>query len=566
MVLKIGTRSSKLAIWQASAVKEILDEHGVESEIVEFTSLGDRSLGGNLSSSVGQFIHSIDNELVQESIDIAVHSSKDVPVEIPKVIENLAYLERGTTADLVLTKYRKDIPSLEETLDSNSSMNISDILEKFEHGSTFGTVSGRRQSFLLSTRPDIIPISVRGHVQTRIKRLIEGRADAIILAEIGLQRLRSTGLLEQFEGKISAYRINEMQWPTAPGQGAICVHCKADRFEDLSKIRELINDSQTEQDVNAERNILQKLGGGCLYPAGISVSDGYAEIRISPSNWREIFCRGKQFNTAVFSGSISTLDIKPPRVENEEDKELVNTPRIISTLNSDRISSVLNQSDIPMKNLPVVELIPNFESWPKDFLSPLGSKKDWPYLVLTSPFAAKCAIQISKQNPDIERIQWIAIGEGTARACFKEGVTVAVCAKARNSEELLHFISSNLSTNTNLLIPRSNLASNDLENGLKENGFQVKSWIGYENAPKSVENLSVNPDDVLLLSSSSSAISWSQNELDVPKQILCMGIKAKNTIKSLDCFKNSQVSVLEGPTTDFLIQWWNKYRGNRDRD
>ena len=566
MVLKIGTRSSKLAIWQASAVKEILDEHGVESEIVEFTSLGDRSLGGNLSSSVGQFIHSIDNELVQESIDIAVHSSKDVPVEIPKVIENLAYLERGTTADLVLTKYRKDIPSLEETLDSNSSMDISDILEKFEHGSTFGTVSGRRQSFLLSTRPDIIPISVRGHVQTRIKRLIEGRADAIILAEIGLQRLRSTGLLEQFEGKISAYRINEMQWPTAPGQGAICVHCKADRFEDLSKIRELINDSKTEQDVNTERNILQKLGGGCLYPAGISVSDGYAEIRISPSNWREIFCRGKQFNTAVFSGSISTLDIKPPRVENEEDKELVNTPRIISTLNSDRISSVLNQSDIPMKNLPVVELIPNFESWPKDFLSPLGSKKDWPYLVLTSPFAAKCAIQISKQNPDIERIQWIAIGEGTARACFKEGVTVAVCAKARNSEELLHFISSNLSTNTNLLIPRSNLASNDLENGLKENGFQVKSWIGYENAPKSVENLSVNPDDILLLSSSSSAISWSQNELDVPKQILCMGIKAKNTIKSLDCFKNSQVSVLEGPTTDFLIQWWNKYRGNRDGD
>lgn len=566
MVLKIGTRSSKLAIWQASAVKEILVEHGVESEIVEFTSLGDRSLGGNLSSSVGQFIHSIDNELVQGSIDIAVHSSKDVPVEIPELIENLAYLERGTTADLVLTKFRKDIPSLEETLDSKLSMDISDILDKFERGSTFGTVSGRRQSFLLSTRPDIIPLSVRGHVQTRIKRLIEGRADAIILAEIGLQRLRSTGLLQQFEGKISAYRINEMQWPTAPGQGAICVHCKADRFNDLSKIRELINNSQTEQNVNAERNILQKLGGGCLYPAGISVSDGYAEVKISPSNWREIFCRGNQFDTTVYSGPISTLDIKPPRTKNQHEKELANTPRIISTLNSDRISSVLSQSNIPMKNLPVVELLPNFESWPKDFLSSLGSKKDWPYLVLTSPFAAKCAIQISKQNPDIERIQWVAIGEGTARACFREGVTVAVCAKARNSEELLQFICSNLSTNTNLLIPRSNLASNDLENGLKEFGFEVKSWIGYENAPKSVENLSVNPDDVLLLSSSSSAISWSQNGLDVPEQILCMGIKAKDTIKSLDCFKNSQVSVLEGPTTDYLIQWWNKFRGNGNRN
>ena len=566
MVLKIGTRSSKLAIWQASAVKEILDEHGVESEIVEFTSLGDRSLGGNLSSSVGQFIHSIDNELVRESIDIAVHSSKDVPVEIPELIENLAYLERGTTADLVLTKFRKDIPSLEETLDSELSMDISDILDKFERGSTFGTVSGRRQSFLLSKRPDIIPLSVRGHVQTRIKRLIEGRADAIILAEIGLQRLRSTGLLQEFEGKISACRINETQWPTAPGQGAICVHCKADRFEELSKIREIINNSQTEKNVNAERNILQKLGGGCLYPAGISVSDGYAEIRISPSNWREIFCRGNQFDTTVFSGPISTLDVKPPSAKNQIEKELANTPRIISTLNSDRISSVLNQSNIPMKNLPVVELIPNFESWPKDFLSSRASKKDWPYLILTSPFAAKCAIQISKQNLDIERIQWVAIGEGTARECFREGVTVAVCAKARNAEELLNFICSNLSTNTNLLLPRSNLASNDLENGLKEYGFEVKSWIGYENAPKSVENLSVNPDDVLLLSSSSSAISWSQNGLDVPEQILCMGIKAKDTIQSLDCFKNSQVSVLEGPTTDYLIQWWKKFRGNGDRD
>ena len=566
MVLKIGTRSSKLAIWQASAVKEILDEHGVESEIVEFTSLGDRSLGGNLSSSVGQFIHSIDNELVRESIDIAVHSSKDVPVEIPELIENLAYLKRGTTADLVLTKFRKDIPSLEETLDSELSMDISDILDKFERGSTFGTVSGRRQSFLLSKRPDIIPLSVRGHVQTRIKRLIEGRADAIILAEIGLQRLRSTGLLQEFEGKISACRINEMQWPTAPGQGAICVHCKADRFEELSKIREIINNSQTEKNVNAERNILQKLGGGCLYPAGISVSDGYAEIRISPSNWREIFCQGNQFDTTVFSGPISTLDVKPPSAKNQSKKELANTPRIISTLNSDRISSVLNQSNIPMKNLPVVELIPNFESWPKDFLSSRTSKKDWPYLILTSPFAAKCAIQISKQNHDIERIQWVAIGEGTARACFREGVTVAVCAKARNAEELLNFICSNLSTNTNLLLPRSNLASNDLENGLKEYGFEVKSWIGYENAPKSVENISVNPDDVLLLSSSSSAISWSQNGLDVPEQILCMGIKAKDTIKSLDCFKNSQVSVLEGPTTDYLIQWWKKFRGNGNRN
>ena len=95
------------------------------------------------------------------------------------------------------------------------------MLERFDRGATFGTVSGRRQSFLLSQRPDIIPLAVRGHVETRIARLMQGRVDAIVLAETGLARLNSIGVLDDVKADISAFRIDPNDWPTAPGQARL---------------------------------------------------------------------------------------------------------------------------------------------------------------------------------------------------------------------------------------------------------------------------------------------------------------------------------------------------------
>ena len=95
--------------------------------------------------------------------------------------------------------------------------------------------------------------------------------------------------------EFSAIRISDSDWPTAPGQGAISVHCRTEEYEKLSEIREILNHEETEIDVNMEREILQSIGGGCLYPAGIKVRDGYANVQISPMNWKEIFSRGLPF-------------------------------------------------------------------------------------------------------------------------------------------------------------------------------------------------------------------------------------------------------------------------------
>ena len=193
MPIRIGTRSSNLAMWQAETVASALHEAGLETKIVQFKSMGDRSLGGNLSATVGQFIQLIDEKLNEGLVDIAVHSCKDVPTTPNDAITNLAYMERGATNDLILFKRQSEDSSLYEVLDGDTNTSLSDLLECIKHGSTFGTVSGRRQSLLLSRRPDLIPLSVRGHVETRIERLIEGRVDALILAEAGICRLRTTG-------------------------------------------------------------------------------------------------------------------------------------------------------------------------------------------------------------------------------------------------------------------------------------------------------------------------------------------------------------------------------------
>ena len=560
--IRIGTRTSNLAIWQATKVKEQLEHNGFETELVGISTSGDKSLGGDLSSSVGQFIHAVDNELMRNNIDIAVHSSKDVPVEINQEISNLAYLERGCTSDLLIFPSEPGFMTLEELFSSDLETSLDDAMSIIPKSGTVGTVSGRRQSFVLGKRPDIIPIAVRGQVETRLKRLKEGRVDAIILAEIGLKRLFEIDALEPWILEFSAFRITESEWPTAPGQGSISVHCKTEDFELLKEIRKILNHPETEKDVVAEREILTTLGGGCLYPAGIKVNNGIVNMQISPKNWRQIFCNGLKFENTKYNGPIVDLAIRLPQQEITEVIHQSDGPKLISTLNSERLAKVLSNDGIETLNQPVIELIPIEKNWPSNFLPDGSSRSTWPYLVLTSPFAAKCAIEMAQSNSELNRIQWLAIGEGTARACFMRGVTVSICAKSRNSAELIDFIDKKISREICLMIPRSNVASRDLVNSLTDLGFNVESWIGYENKTKQIDSIEMSEEDVLLLSSPSSARSWVENLLPIPKNILCMGKASQEEIDSLDYFSKSSVDILQGPTAEFVSKWWKNNRGD----
>ena len=559
--IKIGTRTSTLAMWQANKVRQILHDNGCKTEIVGISSQGDKSLGGDLASTVGQFIHAVDNELMAGNIDIAVHSSKDVPVKISDDIVNLAYLERGCTNDLLIFPKSKGHLSLGDLLNTDHTSSLTEALAVIPKSGTVGTVSGRRQSFILSQRPDVIPIAVRGQVETRLKRLRQGRVDAIVLAEIGLLRLHEIGALEDWILDFSAVRISDEQWPTAPGQGAISVHCRALDEGMLNHLRLALNHQKTADDVSKEREILTSVGGGCQYPAGIKVDGDDVSIQVSPQNWREVFCQGLKFDSMKYHGPLSKLEINLPNTQISTSQQVDNGPKLISTLNSNRLARILQNDGINVLNQPVIELIPKADNWPSGFIDNSVSRSQWPYLVLTSPFAAKCAIEVAKTNGDLNRIQWLAIGEGTARACFMRGVTVSICAKSRDSVELTEFIKNKIERNITLMIPRSNVGSTTFVDGLSELGFNVKTWVGYENQPKQVDKMPVADNDVLLLSSPSSARAWVENDLPIPKNILCMGKASQEEIESLQDFANSTVEVLQGPTAEFVAKWWKSARG-----
>ena len=560
--LRIGTRTSTLAMWQANCVEAIINNMGIETEIVGINSSGDKSLGGDLASSVGQFIHAVDAELISGSIDIAVHSSKDVPVTISAELTNLAYLERGYTNDVIIFRDSNGYHNLSDLLANRDDSTIDQALAVVPKSGMVGTVSGRRQSFVLSKRPDIIPIAVRGQVETRLKRLQEGRVDAIILAEVGLQRLHQVGALEPWVLSMGAMRINDIDWPTAPGQGAISVHCRTGDLDNFADLRVALNHLPTESDVINERKILSAIGGGCLYPAGIKVAGDTVAAQISPKNWREIFCQGLPYDSQRYTGSLSDYQPVLPTTSIEPRELNSSGPKIISTLNSDRLARILQNNSINVINQPVIELVAKPENWPTSFLNDNTSRANWPYLVLTSPFAARCAVEVAEDNPDLKRIQWLAIGEGTARACFMRGVTVSICAQARNSVELVDYINRMISRDITLMIPRSDVASSDLVDRLNALGFSTKSWIGYENRTKQIPAMPVSDDDVLLLSSPSSARAWVENSLPIPKNILCMGKSSLAEIDSLGYFTDSTVEILQGPTSEFVAKWWKENRGD----
>ena len=560
MTIRIGTRTSNLAMWQANKVSDLLEAEGLETEIIGINSQGDQSLGGDLSSSVGQFIHSVDAGLISRDIDIAVHSSKDVPVDVDINITNLAYLERGCTHDLLIFRKNESYPSLEKLLSSEEETELKDALSIIPKAGMVGTVSGRRQSFLLSNRPDIIPIAVRGQVETRLKRLSEDRVHGLILAEIGIKRLYEIGALPDWVLEFSAVRIEEGKWPTAPGQGALSVHCRAEDFDKFSHLRSILNHSETENDVKRERQILKSIGGGCLYPAGIKVNAGVASVQISPKNWREIFSKGLDFPIERYNGPSSEYVARLPEFVFPDEELISDGPKLVSTLNSNRLATVLQNNGINVVNKPVIDLVAKPENWPQSFIDESQPRSTWPYLVLTSPFAAKCAIEVSEQNTDLRRIQWLAIGEGTARACFLRGVTVSICANARDSKELIQYIVENIERDTKLMIPRSNVANETLTSSLVGYDFDVQSWVGYENRTKPVSMIDVDSDDVLLLSSPSSVRAWAENSLPIPRSILCMGKTSLEEIESMDYFDESEVEVLQGPTAEFVANWWKMRR------
>lgn len=247
-MVRIGTRSSELALRQARLVAAQLAERGVTSELVTYTTIGDRILDKPLSAigEKGLFTAELEADLISGRTDCAVHSLKDLPTADPEGLTIVALLEREDPRDAFVTR---------------PGVTARTLLE-LPQGARVGTSSLRRRAQLRALRPDLEVLELRGNVGTRLRKIDEGQVDAALLAAAGLRRL---GL-----GDRIVSLLDPPQWLGAPGQGAIAVQARANDEQMLHVLRTL-DHAPTRVAVTAERALLAALEGGCQVPIGAAL-------------------------------------------------------------------------------------------------------------------------------------------------------------------------------------------------------------------------------------------------------------------------------------------------------
>ncbi len=240
--ISIGSRGSKLALWQAEWVQARLQEKGFEVSIQKIKTTGDKILDVPLAKVGGKglFVKEIEEALLKNEIDLAVHSMKDVPSILPEALHMAAIPKRAHPLDALISRGGKKLSELPE-------------------GATIGTSSLRRQAQLSAIRPDLQFVSLRGNLDTRLRKLEEGQFDAIILASAGLRRLG-------WQDRITEDLSPDILLP-AIGQGALGIECRRDDTE-MNEILSFLNHPETALVVSAERDLLFRLEGGCQVPIG----------------------------------------------------------------------------------------------------------------------------------------------------------------------------------------------------------------------------------------------------------------------------------------------------------
>jgi hydroxymethylbilane synthase len=243
MLIKIGTRKSKLAMWQAYYVRDLLNRAGLETELVPIESQGDKVLSVSIAGigSKGVFTAELEQMLLDGGIDIAVHSAKDLPSALPEHFEIIAFTDREKVHD-VLVSNQLDIAL------KNSSDNL-----------LIGTSSTRRIAMLRHYYPGVKTIDVRGNLQTRISKMEGGLCDALLLAYAGVKRMDYGHMIRE--------ELNPAVFTPAAGQGSLAVEVSGTISPDKKELlKKLLNHPETEECLRAERAFLHTMEGGCNIP------------------------------------------------------------------------------------------------------------------------------------------------------------------------------------------------------------------------------------------------------------------------------------------------------------
>jgi len=243
-MITIGSRKSKLAMWQTETVARALNEHGMETKINSMETKGDKILHTSIAKigSKGVFTEELEVQLVEGITDIAVHSAKDMQSQLPEEFTLIAFTQREKVNDVLV--------SMDRTIDLTDSSRSVQI----------GTSSVRRRALLRHYYPHVETVEMRGNLQTRIQKMKDGACDALMLAYAGVKRM-------EYEDMI-VMEFDEKKFTPPVGQGCIAIEAAVNLDTDKAvRIRGCLNNEESEACLLAERAFLKKLEGGCSIPA-----------------------------------------------------------------------------------------------------------------------------------------------------------------------------------------------------------------------------------------------------------------------------------------------------------
>ena len=463
--LEIGSRGSELALVQANLVRDALAAVGQTADVRVIVTEGDIR-APDTAWGEGAFVGAIERSLLDGDVDLAVHSAKDVPTDEDPRLRIAAFLPRADPRDVVVFP----VPG-------------KGSLHDLPLGARVGTDSPRRASFLRAARPDVRVLPLHGNVDTRLRRLDAGEADALVLAAAGLERLG--------RGDRANVVLDPAVVPPAPGQGALAVQIRRDDVRAVAAVARL-DDLDTRHAVEVERAILAGAGGGCRAPLGalarvhgatLSVATGYArpegDVVVRAEGSGPVTDRARLVDAVLADLARSAVAAAVGH----------GWPEVIVT-RPDRESAGLLLSlvdaGLAPRPIPTIEVELCTSRALDDAVADLGS---YTWVVLTSANAVR-AIDATARRLGVDlaghstgrgaRPRWAVVGRATARQLTLLGVEADVRPRAtdENAAALARLLA--VGPGDTVLLPRSSLASPELPAVLRRGGATVDDVTAYE--------------------------------------------------------------------------------------
>lgn len=522
-VIRIGTRSSELALWQANTVAQQLDHLGHETEIVKIDSIGDDVLNKPIYEigTTGVFTKNLDSALLNDKIDIAVHSLKDVPTILPKGIMQVAVLKRGSFHDVLVLKNNQDFFANKTAIIATGSL--------------------RRRAQWLYRYPNHTTTDLRGNVNTRLKKLNDNAWDGAIFALAGLKRIN---LLPNEDGHL------RLDWMLpAPAQGAVMI-AALEKNKDLTNIVKELNDSETEVCTTIEREFLHALEGGCSAPIGALATIKEEELKFrgavfSPDGKNKIeFSKTVPVNHTTDIAQFAAqflLDrgaIKIMRHDIKIDKNTL----IFSTKN-------LSITQTSALNAHIGISMSDFITIQYNRLKPVIVKENIKNIVITSQNAVESLLN-SFDKSELDFTNIYCVGRRTKRLIEKN---IGKVSHVENSaEKLANYLVGELKTKE-ITFFSGNKRRDELPTILTENNITVNEIVCYKTI--------LTPNKIgekfkgILFYSPTGIESFLKDNAPNIETVFCIGETTANEARKH--FKNIVVAKL--PTAESILKSVNTY-------